>query len=186
MRKLLMHWRNRAMSRRAHTSIAFTAALAALLPSCANHPSSTTQPSTLAPPNASKQTTLYVFRLNPGADLRRELEAYTKSNRLSAAVIVSAVGSLTKATLRLAEEPNPTNFDGPFEIVSLVGTLSPDGPHLHIAIADKTGRTIGGHLLDGCTIRTTAEIAIAVPSGLRFERKLDPQTGYRELSIQSD
>jgi uncharacterized protein len=37
-------------------------------------------------------------------------------------------------------------FDGPFEIVSLVGTIAINGPHIHIALSDGNGTTLGGHL----------------------------------------
>lgn len=153
------------------------------MPACTTAPQGTAQPAQRAVRSADKVRVL-VLRLIPGDDLRPRLDSFTRENLLPAAVILTAVGSLKNATLRLAEDPGPTHFDGPFEIVSLVGTLSPDGPHLHIALSDRTGRTIGGHLLDGCIIRTTAEIAIAVPDYLRFSRELDPQTGYRELVIQ--
>ncbi|MEH2445742.1 MAG: DUF296 domain-containing protein [Nostoc sp.] len=34
------------------------------------------------------------------------------------------------------------------------------GVHLHIAISDQEGKTIGGNLDDGCIIYTTTEIVI--------------------------
>lgn len=42
------------------------------------------------------------------------------------------------------------SLDERFEIVSLTGTLSRHGAHLHIAIADFQGNVVGGHLMDGC------------------------------------
>ena len=97
--------------------------------------------------------------------------------------IVSAVGSLREAALRLADQKDATHYAGKYEIVSLSGTFSPDGPHLHIAIADSEGRTIGGHVVEGCIIYTTAEIVIAELTDVRFSREEDPQTGYRELRV---
>ncbi len=69
------------------------------------------------------------------------------------------------------------------EIVSLSGTLSPDGLHLHIALAGRDGRCVGGHLLDGCIVHTTAELVIGELTDLAFRRVEDPATGYRELSV---
>jgi predicted DNA-binding protein with PD1-like motif len=71
-----------------------------------------------------------------------------------------------------------------FEIVSLVGTLSTHGIHLHISISDKDGKTIGGHLEKGCLIYTTAEIVIGVSEDFIFVRTVDENTGYKELEIQ--
>ncbi|MEO6725045.1 MAG: PPC domain-containing DNA-binding protein, partial [Blastocatellia bacterium] len=102
----------------------------------------------------------YVLRLKPGQDLRAELEQFTKVKNLQAGYIITCAGSLRKAALRLADQSDSTNFDGKFEIVSLTGTLTPDGPHLHISISDGTGKTLGGHVVIGCEIYTTAEIVI--------------------------
>jgi hypothetical protein len=50
-----------------------------------------------------------------------------------AGCLISAVGSLSLAQLRLAGATQATSIHGELEIVSLSGTLSPDGAHLHIA-----------------------------------------------------
>ncbi|MBE9171571.1 DNA-binding protein [Cyanobium sp. LEGE 06143] len=64
--------------------------------------------------------------------------------------------------LRLADRQESTTLDGALEIVSLAGTLSADGAHLHIAIADNTGAVIGGHLAPGSLVRTTAELLVGL------------------------
>jgi predicted DNA-binding protein with PD1-like motif len=128
---------------------------------------------------------VYALRLMPNQDLRKQLELFIKQRKLQAGLILTAVGSLQKVSLRLADQKDATLFDGKYEIVSLVGTLSPDGVHLHISLSDSTGKTIGGHLLEGCEIYTTAEIVIAEARGLLFTREQDAQTGYKELKIHS-
>jgi predicted DNA-binding protein with PD1-like motif len=126
---------------------------------------------------------VFALRLRPGQDLRKELERFTKERGLRAGFIITTVGSLQKASLRLADKSEATSFDGKFEIVSLVGTLAQDGVHLHISISDGTGRTLGGHLVEGCQIYTTAEIVIGEASGMVFSRETDKVTGYKELTI---
>ena len=98
--------------------------------------------------------------------------------------MLTGVGSLTDVTLRLANQEGPTTYRGHFEIVSLVGTLSVNGSHLHLSVSDSTGRTIGGHLLDGCKIYTTAELLIGVMPSLAYVREPDPTFGYRELMVR--
>lgn len=149
-----------------------------------------TPPTTVAPKAAepaeefaSGRLKTYALRLRPGQDLRRELEKFAKEQKLEAGLVLTAVGSLTKASLRLADQSEATQFEGKFEIVSLVGTLSPDGPHLHISLSDKTGRTIGGHLVEGCIIYTTVELVIGEIEGVRFTREQDAQSGYKELRV---
>lgn len=124
------------------------------------------------------------FRLTPGYDLKVEINALATQHNLEAACVITCVGSLTQATLRLAGRSHPTVYQGRFEIVSLVGTLSRHGLHLHLAIADNQGQVIGGHVMAGCLIYTTAELVIGVVDGVSFQRKLDAETGFRELAIE--
>jgi predicted DNA-binding protein with PD1-like motif len=70
------------------------------------------------------------------------------------------------------------------ELIALSGTLSRYGMHLHGAVADAEGRVYGGHIMAGCVIRTTAEIAIAPLPHLRLRREPDPATGYLELVVE--
>jgi uncharacterized protein len=123
------------------------------------------------------------LRLGPGEDLADALVGLVGARGLQAGLILTCVGSLRHATLRLANRDEGTRFGGPFEIVSLVGTLGPDGNHLHLALSDGDGRMVGGHLLSGCPIYTTAEIVIGELSEQLFTRPLDPATGYDELMV---
>ncbi|UOG74219.1 DNA-binding protein [Hymenobacter tibetensis] len=134
-------------------------------------------------PPASSTMRTYALRLKPGQDLRREINAFVEQHQIRAGAMVTCVGSLTQATLRLANQEQPTVYHGHFEIVSLVGTLSTNGGHLHLAVSDSTGRTIGGHLLDGNLVYTTAELVIGVLEELDFRREPDATFGYRELTV---
>lgn len=127
---------------------------------------------------------VYALRLRPGQDLRQELERFTKERGIKAGFVITTVGSLRKASLRLADRSEPTGFEGKFEIVSLVGTLTQDGVHLHASISDGEGRTVGGHLVEGCLVYTTAEIVIGEAKGMEFRRETDAATGYKELTIR--
>jgi len=129
--------------------------------------------------------TAYALRLRPGEDLRQQIMAFVVAHGLKAGAVLTCVGSLTDVSLRLANQETPTHYHGHFEIVSLVGTLSASGgAHLHLAVADSTGRTLGGHLLDGCRIYTTAELVLGALPALRFERETDPAFGYKELVVK--
>ncbi len=123
------------------------------------------------------------LRLQPGDDLRRVLEAWMVEQQEQAGCVISAVGSLSAAQLRLAGAAQARAIRGDLEILSLSGTLSPDGSHLHIAVADSSGAVIGGHLCAGSLVRTTAELVIGLLPEWRFSRELDPATGFRELEI---
>ena len=125
----------------------------------------------------------YTFRLTPGQDLIDGIESFVLQNQIEAGCILSGVGSLTQAVLRLANRVEFSRYEGFFEIVSVTGTVSIHGSHLHIAISDGEGATIGGHLVSGCKIYTTAEIVIIAFSNLVYERRFSEDSGYDELVV---
>jgi predicted DNA-binding protein with PD1-like motif len=127
---------------------------------------------------------VYVFRLKPGEDLRKSIEAIIKEKNIVAGWINTCVGSLTDYTIRFANQQEGTHGSGHFEIVSLTGTVSVNGSHLHISISDSTGKTIGGHLLEGCKIYTTAEIVIGTTRAYVFTRVKDGTTEWEELQVK--
>jgi predicted DNA-binding protein with PD1-like motif len=121
------------------------------------------------------------LRLNPGDDLRAALDAALASQGCTAAYVIAGIGSLSAARLRMAGAAMPEAQLGDLEILTLSGTLSPDGSHLHMSIADARGRVTGGHVAPGCIVRTTAELLVAWLPDWRFSREPDPRTGYAEL-----
>jgi predicted DNA-binding protein with PD1-like motif len=127
---------------------------------------------------------IFALRLKPNQDLKESLKNFVISNNIEAGFILTTVGSLKQATLRFANQNDSKVLYDKFEIVSLVGTLSTHGIHLHISLSDKDGKTIGGHLEKGCLIYTTAEIVIGVSEDFIFVRTVDENTGYKELEIQ--
>lgn len=125
----------------------------------------------------------YTFRLSPGQDLFDSIQAFVMKKDVQAGCMLSGVGSLRHATLRLADREYNSEYEGPFEIVSITGTVSVHGSHLHIAISDGDGRTIGGHFESGCRIYTTAEIVIAVFNDVVYKREFAEDSGYEELMV---
>ena len=126
----------------------------------------------------------HTFRLKPGTDLFDSIEDFVKQNHIEAGCILSSVGSLTHATLRLANRSYYNEYDGHFEIVSMTGTVSIHGSHLHIAISDGDGVTTGGHLVSGCKIYTTAEIVLLELDDVVYKREFyENDSGYEELVV---
>ena len=125
----------------------------------------------------------YTFRLKSGQDLLDSIESFVRENHIEAGCVLASVGSLTHAVLRLANQEVLSEYNGYFEIVSMTGTLSLYGSHLHIAISDADGRTIGGHLAAGCKIYTTAEIVVGVFNNVVYRREFAEDSGYDELTV---
>ncbi|NEO83690.1 MAG: DUF296 domain-containing protein [Spirulina sp. SIO3F2] len=123
------------------------------------------------------------LRLEPGDDVRQTLEAIAKQENIHAGFILSAVGSLSTVRLRFADAESATELSGKHEMVSLSGTVSAAGVHLHLMVSNAAGECRGGHLVTGCTVYTTLELVIGQLSGVRFERVMDAKTGFPELAI---
>jgi predicted DNA-binding protein with PD1-like motif len=124
------------------------------------------------------------LRLRPGTDLRAGLEATAREHALAAPRSRPA-SAASSAPRCVWPAPRPTTtLEGPLEIVSLVGTLSPDGPHLHVAVADREGRVTGGHLLAGSPFTTTAEVVVALAPPSRVHASSGSRDGLKELVIR--
>ena len=132
---------------------------------------------------------MVVTRLREGQDLKRSVEKLVKAMDISAATVISAVGTLNMATLRMAfargEPQDVRSLQGPLEIVSITGNLGPDRTHLHMSVSDRYGRVVGGHVKEGCVVDTTIELVLAVEDNLVFAEEIDSKTGLGELGIQS-
>jgi uncharacterized protein len=128
---------------------------------------------------------VHVFRLKPHEDLKIAIVEYAKANGITAGIILTCVGSLEEYHLRFANEKAGKKQWGYFEIVSLTGTFSASSSHLHLSVSNSKGDTIGGHLLDGNHVYTTAEIAIGVLPELSFEREIDSTYGFSELVVKA-
>lgn len=126
----------------------------------------------------------FVFRLERGADLKNSIVKFCLDNNISSGSIVSAVGCVSEVRIRKADGVNEYFEIKDYEVVSLSGTLSEDGPHIHIALSDVNLTTIGGHLLSGTIVNTTMEIVLLKFNKYTLTRKFDDNTGYKELEVR--
>jgi uncharacterized protein len=122
-------------------------------------------------------------RLEPGDDVKQALQGLVRREGLTAAWVMTCVGSLRRISLRLADLHTA---EGEFEIISAAGTLAPSGAHLHLAVADPQGTLLGGHVMAGCVVaeRGTVEVVLGADDGWRFARGRHPGTGFDELVIE--
>ncbi|MBK7960597.1 MAG: DNA-binding protein [Bdellovibrionales bacterium] len=126
---------------------------------------------------------IHCTRLSKHQDLRKMLAAWVIEEDILAATILSSVGSLSSVNLRLANTEKHYTSREPHEIISLNGTLSKHGLHLHLSVADSTGKVWGGHLMTDNLIFTTCELVIMIIPDFEFFREHDSSTGFRELKI---
>jgi uncharacterized protein len=124
------------------------------------------------------------LRLSPGDDLRLALDHAFATHGMTAGFVMQGIGSLSVARLRYAGRDDIAELRGDLEILTLAGSLSAQGPHLHMSVSDANGRVFGGHVGAGCIVRTTAELLVAQLPGERYTREPDDATGFAELVIR--
>ncbi len=132
---------------------------------------------------------LHTLRLHPDDELRGSLQAFAKQKDIQAGFIITCVGALQNLVIRLAgatpdNQPTKT-YHGELEVVSLVGTLTADDCHLHIAASDNAGIVHGGHL-KSAKVAVTAEVVIGEDENAVYARVMDDATGFEELEVRAE
>lgn len=128
----------------------------------------------------------HVFRLHRGEDLRGGIENYIREHEIRAGALTACAGCVYRWQMRCADGKTVRTGEERCEIVSLTGTVSTGGCHLHIALAREDMTVFGGHLTEGCIVNTTAEIVLEEIKGRTFQRMPDPETGYKELVVTEE
>jgi predicted DNA-binding protein with PD1-like motif len=129
----------------------------------------------------------FPFRISPQQEIKTFLESCLNEKKIKGGAIVSCVGSTSSLVLRLANaapgidiKDCSLTISKPMEIVSLSGTLSLDGCHIHISVSDENGNVFGGHLVSAL-VHTTCEVVIVELNQL--SRVFDSRTGFKELTV---
>ena len=126
----------------------------------------------------------YLIRLKPNQDIKQELIQFSVKNNIKVGSIVSAVGSVTKMSVRIADGKTVVQDNQNREVFGLSGTLVHNQIHAHIAAINTKMDVFGGHLMDGCLVHTTMEITILdVSDNINASREYDEGTGYDELFV---
>lgn len=99
------------------------------------------------------------LHLDPGSDVRRSIEQLARRQALSGFVL-SVVGNLTQAAFQCPGKSQPTLLSGELEIITLQGTFSPDGVHLHLSFSDADCQVWGGHLEPGSLVFKGADLLL--------------------------
>jgi len=129
--------------------------------------------------SASKEL---IVRLKHDADLVQTMTELVRSKGIEAGSF-TVIGALKRARLGYYDQKNheyrELKIDSPHEMASCIGNVSlKDGEpfiHAHVVLADETGNTKAGHLLEGVVF--AAEVHLRQLEGPRLERKYDEVTG---------
>ena len=101
------------------------------------------------------------LKLAPGSDLRLSLEELAQRDGISG-FILGVVGNLTKASFQCPGQAEPTVLEGDLEVITLNGTFSPEGVHLHLSLSDGACQVWGGHLEPGTIVQKGVDLLIGV------------------------
>ena len=143
---------------------------------------------------------VFVIRLAPGDDLFGSVLQICADRGVKAGVILSAAASLKKAVLRnVWKYPEPsfpitdacrifTPVRGPLELLQMSGNITQTEAgesymhaHVTISLGRPEGTCFGGHLVEGCEIFSTAEIAVAELEDVAMMRLPDRHTRTGEV-----
>ena len=127
-------------------------------------------------------------RIDRGEELLEQLKNVCIKENIHLAT-VNAIGAVDKFTVGAYHVEDKRyvkqSYEGAYEIVSLQGNISTMNgeyyAHIHMAAADDTGRTVGGHL-NTAVISATCELFITVLDG-RADRFYDDVTGLNLLDL---
>lgn len=131
----------------------------------------------------------YVIRLDPGEDIKESLASLCLRDGIGFGWF-SGIGSVARAEVGFYSDAARTYemrlFEGPREIVSLLGNVSLfDGRpfvHAHISLAGPDLAVVGGHL-GRSVVGTTCEITLTRVRDA-VGRKKDPATGFAGLDLK--
>jgi len=101
------------------------------------------------------------LKLAPGSDLRLSLEELAQRDGISGFVL-GVVGNLTKASFQCPGQAEPTVLEGDLEVITLNGTFSPEGVHLHLSLSDGACQVWGGHLEPGTIVQKGVDLLLGV------------------------
>lgn len=125
----------------------------------------------------------FLGRVSHGMDLLDAITAFCCERDLHLGRVM-AIGAVQRARLGFyrqdTHEYEYIDIGEPMEIATLIGNISvKDGkpfPHIHVTLADREGRIVGGHLATG-TITFACEVMVEEWYGPAFTRVPDATTG---------
>ena len=103
------------------------------------------------------------LHLQAGSDVRRSLEQLALEHN-AGGFVLSVVGNLSQAAFACPGKSAPTVLAGELEIITLQGTISPDGVHLHLSFSDASCQVWGGHLEHGTLVLRGADLLVGLLS----------------------
>ena len=129
-----------------------------------------------------------VVRMDRGEDIVEQVKVLAEREqiRLASVQALGAVNDFTVGVFNTETKVYGSNrFQGPYEIVSLTGTIDTmDGKfytHLHMSAGNAQGQVFGGHL-NRAVISATCEMIVTVIDG-QVDRQFSVEIGLNLLKL---
>ncbi|MGN0964813.1 MAG: PPC domain-containing DNA-binding protein [Dysosmobacter sp.] len=129
-----------------------------------------------------------VVRMDRGEDIVEQVKVLAEREqiRLASVQALGAVNDFTVGVFNTETKVYGSNrFQGPYEIVSLTGTIDTmDGKfytHLHMSAGNAQGQVFGGHL-NRAVISATCEMIVTVIDG-QVDRQFSEEIGLNLLKF---
>jgi len=127
-----------------------------------------------------------VASLDHGSDLLAEIERIATEHDVCFAD-VRGIGSLERAVVtfydQATKEDKELVFERPLMLLAMAGSViggKDGGAHVHLILADDSGRVVGGDLSPGCRVYS-AELMLTELTGAPASREVDQETGLARL-----
>ncbi len=135
---------------------------------------------------AKKEGNMVLIKLDDGEDLMERLKEALSLLRVRHGVILTGIGMLKDFEIGYynGEEYETEFHETPHELVAMHGSIAwvDDGLdlHIHVGLAGKDHRLIGGHLMRAkvCVLN---EISVMATKKIEITRKHDEATGLRQM-----
>ncbi|WP_411871249.1 PCC domain-containing protein [Vulcanococcus limneticus] len=122
------------------------------------------------------------LKLGPGSDLHRSLVQLGRAQN-APGFVLGVVGNLSQVAFQCPGPGGPTVLQGDFEIISLQGTVGPEGVHLHLSFSDGDCQVWGGHLEPGTLVLKGADLLVGVLAEPAPADQPSPATGQPRVAI---
>ncbi len=132
---------------------------------------------------------IFFSRMSEDDDVLEAAKRFADEATVKGGVLI-LIGALKKAVLGCYKDGlyQYTEVRGPVEVVSCVGNISQDEEgqtviHAHLVVSKENGEAFGGHLMKGCQVGPTVEIAIIEAEGVKLTRAFDEKTKLKLLKL---
>ncbi|OFW54245.1 MAG: hypothetical protein A2163_10455 [Actinobacteria bacterium RBG_13_35_12] len=134
---------------------------------------------------------LIFIRFDPGEGILENINKIIKGKNIKTGIVISGIGSLSVCRIHGMNAGNPPNLlnrykeyyeiKGAIELSSIQGVIADQKPHLHI-VASKGKEVLTGHMEEGCTVFSFAEVVILKTDAINLIRKMHYPENIEQLT----